>query len=275
MHELPLVFFTVFGQASAGLFLLALLAKRFGALSESQWKIANWVAFGLLMVGSAIGGLHMGKPLRAMNLIFGAIRSPMSNEILLSGAFMGAAFATVALSMDKVRDWVVKISKNRVTHALLERLAPMANMATVVIGLAFAWSITQVYQLETVAAWNSDFTALQLWLTVIVGGGACVMALGAKKLGAVTVVLGGAISLAMRLPYVNFVTEQVPHLAPLQHGFWWAHAIAIVMVMVVAVMTLLNRQRLHPMLVAGSAVALICGELLSRIAFYNLWWIGM
>jgi anaerobic dimethyl sulfoxide reductase subunit C (anchor subunit) len=275
MHELPLVFFTVFGQAAAGLFLLALFATKLGSLTEAQLKKANIVAFVLLAVGLAIGGLHMGKPLRAMNLIFGAVRSPMSNEILLSGAFMGAAFTTVALSFSSVRDWSVKVTKQRVTPKLLNMIAPISNIATVVLGLAFAWSITQVYQLDTVAAWNTNYTSLQLWLTVVIAGGACAMALGMKQLGAISVVVGSVGSLAMRLPYIDFVTEQVPHLADQQHGFWVAHAVMVVIALCVAGLTLFNRRQISPIVLSVSAVAMICGELLSRIAFYNLWWISM
>ncbi len=275
MHELPLVFFTVFGQAAAGLFLLALLATKLGSLTEAQLKKANIVAFILLAVGLAIGGLHMGKPLRAMNLIFGAIRSPMSNEILLSGAFMGAAFTTVALSFAPVRDWIIKVTKQRVTLKQLHVIAPIANLATVVLGLAFAWSITQVYQLETVAAWNTNYTSLQLWLTVVIAGGACAMALGMKQLGSIAVVLGSVGSLAMRLPYIDFVTEQVPHLAVQQHGFWMAHAVMVLIALFIAGLTLLNRRSISPVFLSVSAITIISGELLSRIAFYNLWWISM
>ena len=275
MHELPLVFFTVFGQAAAGLFLLALLTNKFGSLSEKQLKNANIVAFVLLAVGLAIGGLHMGKPLRAMNLIFGAIRSPMSNEILLSGAFMGAAFATVALSFDQVKQWIGKITKQRITEKHLSTLTPVANISTVILGLAFAWSITQVYQLETVAAWNTNFTSLQLWLTVAVAGGACAMAMGAKKLGALVAMIGGVISLAMRPSYIEFVTEQVPHLAILQHNFWLAHAITVIITLVIAAFALMPTKKLNTQVLAGCAVAIVCGEVLSRIAFYNLWWISM
>ncbi len=275
MHELPLVFFTVFGQAAAGLCLLALLATKLGSLTEAQLKKANIVAFILLAVGLAIGGLHMGKPLRAMNLIFGAIRSPMSNEILLSGTFMGAAFTTVALSFAPARDWIIKVTKQRVTLKQLHVIAPIANLATVVLGLAFAWSITQVYQLETVAAWNTNYTSLQLWLTVVIAGGACAMALGMKQLGSIAVVLGSVGSLAMRLPYIDFVTEQVPHLAVQQHGFWMAHAVMVLIALFIAGLTLLNRRSISPVFLSVSAITIISGELLSRIAFYNLWWISM
>lgn len=41
MHELPLVFFTVFGQAAVGIFLLSLLAYTTKQISDVQLKTAT------------------------------------------------------------------------------------------------------------------------------------------------------------------------------------------------------------------------------------------
>jgi len=272
MHELPLVFFTVFGQTAVGLFLMALVAFAMGQLTQRQLNNANLVAIVILAIGMAIGGLHMGKPLRAFNLIFGAVRSPMSNEILLSGAFFGFAAATVMLSVKLVQQWLA--DKLSMTTDKLLSLQKLANTATVLFGLAFAWSITQVYQLETVPAWNSGYTALQLWLTVLLSGGAFALAMGAYKLGSVSVVFSGAIALVSRFGYVDFVTEQVPHLAAQQHALWNGYVAAILLTLLITVITLVRNRRIAPLLYTGAAVMLI-GELLSRIAFYNLWWITM
>lgn len=61
MHELPLVFFTVLGQSAAGLFLLAYISRRMGSIDDNQLKIANIVAFIIMIIGLGIGGLHDEK----------------------------------------------------------------------------------------------------------------------------------------------------------------------------------------------------------------------
>ncbi|MBC7005244.1 dimethyl sulfoxide reductase anchor subunit [Photobacterium sp. BZF1] len=258
MHELPLVFFTVFGQAAVGIFLLSLLAFTTKQISDVQLKTANIVAAALLLVGSAIGGLHMGQPLRAFNLLFGLGRSPMSNEIILSGLFMACAAATVALSFMPGK----------------ESLYKLANKATVLAGLLFAWSIPQVYQLATVASWDTAHTSLQMWLTVLVAGGAFALMLGAHKLGFATLAVGALVSLAAKPNYIGFVTQAAPELAVNQYSLWGAQAVALLVAVLIGCGIFSQKGAAKPLLIAGAGVMLV-GELIGRIAFYNLWAIPM
>ncbi|GAM60386.1 anaerobic dimethyl sulfoxide reductase chain C [Vibrio ishigakensis] len=257
MHELPLVFFTVFGQTSVGLFALALIAKELGKIDANTLKKANLVAAVLIFVGSAIGGLHMGQPLRALNLIYGLGRSPMSNEIILSGLFMGLAGATVVL-----------------TYIGREALARVANVATVLAGLAFAWSIPQVYQLETVAPWNTVHTSLQMWMTVVVAGSALAVAFGSGRIALFTLIVGALVSVAAKPDYVGFVVEQAPALASGQYMLWAFQVLAIVIALVAGIFCV-TKQDAPKALMAGAAVLVIAGELVGRVAFYNLWQIPM
>lgn len=106
MHELPLVFFTVLGQTAVGLFTLAWLSNKLGMTTPLQLKQANIVGLILVMAGLLIGTLHVGQPLRAINMLLGVGRSPMSNEILLSGLFVAMACGTVFFStLVKIRYW--------------------------------------------------------------------------------------------------------------------------------------------------------------------------
>lgn len=179
MHELPLVFFTVLGQTAVGLFTLVWLSNKLGMTTPQQLKQANIVGLILVMAGLLIGTLHVGQPLRAINMLLGVGRSPMSNEILLSGLFVAMACGTVFFST---------LMKNSL-------LATLCNFATVLVGLAFAWSITQVYQLTTVPNWDTSYTSLQLWMTVLVGGGAFAMLTGARQLGAIALLAGAIVTL--------------------------------------------------------------------------------
>lgn len=258
MHELPLVFFTVFGQAAVGIFLLSLLAFSAKQISSEQLKLANIIATALLAVGSAIGGLHMGQPLRALNLLAGLGRSPMSNEIILSGVFMAFAGATALLSLIGGK----------------ESLRKLCNVFAVVSGLLFAWSITQVYQLETVASWNTLHTSLQMWLTVVLVGGAFAVMTGAHKAGTVAIIGGVLVSLVTKPDYIGFVTQQAPELAVQQYTLWGLQAVMLVIAAAVCLVTLMRKETMKPLIIGGAAVVLV-SELLGRIAFYNLWAIPM
>ncbi|PVZ86311.1 diguanylate cyclase [Serratia sp. S1B] len=270
MHELPLVFFTVLGQTAVGMMLLAFLAALMGQITLEQRNKSNVVSLFLLMIGMGIGGLHMGQPLRAANMLFGLFRSPMSNEIVLSGLFFGFTLLTIALAIPWLRLRLQKSFGLNVSDKLHQRI----NGLAVLFGLAFAWSITQVYQLDTVPAWNSYYTSLHLWLTVLISGGMCALALGVRKLGSLSVITGGAISLATRAGYMTFLHEQVPHLMDAQTLFWYGYIFAVIVALLAAFWSIFKRQVFTPIYLSSAGIVLL-GELASRITFYNLWWITM
>ncbi len=76
------------GQSAAGLYLLVYASRKLGMLSETQLRHANIAAFVIMIIALAIGGLHVGQPLRFFNMLLGVGRSPMSNEALLSGILL-------------------------------------------------------------------------------------------------------------------------------------------------------------------------------------------
>ncbi|NHX34541.1 dimethyl sulfoxide reductase anchor subunit, partial [Escherichia coli] len=78
------------------------------------------------------------------------------NEALLSGIFVAFGAATLLFTL---------LIKNKA-------LSELCNIATVIFGLTFVWSIPQVYNIATVANWFTVFTTLQMWMTLLVAGGA-------------------------------------------------------------------------------------------------------
>ncbi|CNH57984.1 anaerobic dimethyl sulfoxide reductase subunit B [Yersinia frederiksenii] len=258
MHELPLVFFTVLGQTAVGLFALVWLSNKLGLTTALQLKQANIVGLILMLVGLIIGTLHVGQPLRAMNMLLGVGRSPMSNEILLSSLFVAMACGTVFFSV---------MVKNTV-------LAALCNVATVIFGLAFAWSITQVYQLDTVPSWDTSYTALQLWMTVLVGGGAFAILTGARQLGASALLIGAIITLVNKPGYLSFLGQSSIELSSQQTLFWGIQILLLTLGIFVAAAALL-KDRIPRATLAVSASGLVIGELAGRIAFYNLWQVAM
>ncbi|AJJ01013.1 DMSO reductase anchor subunit family protein [Yersinia pseudotuberculosis IP 32953] len=258
MHELPLVFFTVLGQTAVGLFTLVWLSNKLGMTTPLQLKQANIVGLILVMAGLLIGTLHVGQPLRAINMLLGVGRSPMSNEILLSGLFVAMACGTVFFST---------LVKNSL-------LAALCNFATVLVGLTFAWSITQVYQLTTVPNWDTSYTSLQLWMTVLVGGGAFAMLTGARQLGAIALLAGAIVTLVNKPGYLTFLGQGSAELSSQQTLFWGIQILLLVLGVFVAAAALL-KDKIPRATLAVCASALIIGELAGRIAFYNLWQIPM
>lgn len=258
MHELPLVFFTVFGQCAVGMFTLVWLSNKLGLTTPQQLKQANVLALILVIVGLLIGTLHVGQPLRAMNMLLGVGHSPMSNEILLSGLFVTMACGTVFFST---------MVKNQL-------LAALCNFVTVIVGLAFAWSITQVYQLTTVPHWDSSYTSLQLWMTVLVGGGACAILTGARQLGALALLVGAIMTLVCKPGYLSFLGQGNSELISQQTMFWGVQILLLTLGIFVAAVALL-KDKIPRLTLAISASALIIGELAGRIAFYNLWQVPM
>ncbi|ATM86771.1 MULTISPECIES: dimethyl sulfoxide reductase anchor subunit family protein [Yersinia] len=258
MHELPLVFFTVLGQTAVGLFALALVSHKLGMTTALQLKHANIIGLILMIAGLIVGTLHVGQPLRAATMLMGVGRSPMSNEILLSGLFVAMACGTVFFSV---------IVKNTV-------LAGLFNVATVIFGLAFAWSITEVYQLTTVPNWDTSYTSLQLWMTVLVGGGAFAMVTGARQLGATALLIGAIVTLVNKPGYLSFLGQSAVDLSSQQAWLWGAQILLLTLGIFVASAALL-KDRIPRATLAVSASVLVIGELAGRIAFYNLWQVPM
>ena len=90
MHELPLVFFTVFTQSAVGAFILLLIGGAMGLIEPRRMAIGLFSVMCLFGVGVVLGTIHVGQPLRALNMLFRVGSSPMSNEIVLSACFAAA-----------------------------------------------------------------------------------------------------------------------------------------------------------------------------------------
>lgn len=87
MHELPLVFFTVFTQSAVGAFILLLIGGAMGLVAPRRKAIGLFSVMCLFGLGVVVGTFHVGQPLRALNMLLRVGHSPMSNEIVLSAAF--------------------------------------------------------------------------------------------------------------------------------------------------------------------------------------------
>lgn len=254
MHELPLVFFTVFGQAATGMMLLMMISRTLGMSNAEQAKRAHLVAMVLMAVGMILGGSHMGRPLRAMNMMFGLGRSPMSNEILLAGTFFGFGALTVLMEI---------LNKGS------EGLRKIANAAAVVTGVLFVWSIPQVYRLATVSTWAHGYTTLHMYLTAVLAGGALIAAFGCVRTGAFALILGSIASITLMPGYLTMLGTVAPELAAEQSHLWAVQGFAMITGVVLATSQMLRLKSCSHALTCVATLVL-AGELAARIAFYNL-----
>lgn len=258
MHELPLVFFTVLGQSAAGLYLLAYLSKKCGQIDNHQLRNANILAFIIMIIALVIGGLHVGQPLRFFNMLYGVGRSPMSNEAFLSGAFIAFGAATLLFTL---------FIKNKLFREI-------SNLGVVIFGLAFAWSIPQVYNIPTVATWFTIYTTLQMWMTLLVGGGALAIFIGARPLGTLAFTLGAMVIFASHVGYQSFLGETSPLLGSEQTGFWGFQLVVLALALF-AFAAMVLKEKAPKATLATCACVVLLAELSGRVAFYNLWQIAM
>jgi len=163
LNEFPLVVFTIIAQMSVGSFvvlgLIHLLAGRAGRRSadviDRVSDPALYAIGPILVVGLLASMMHLGTPIRAINALRHLDSSWLSREILFGLLFaaFGGAFAFC--------QWF-----RWLTPRLRQVLAGLAAL----VGLALIWSMTMVYRLPTVPAWDSWATPVRFFATTLLLG---------------------------------------------------------------------------------------------------------
>ena len=159
MDQLSLVFFTVLAQCAVGIFLVTgcmrLVSGSAQTANVAAINTAQLFVWPLLAIAAVISTTHLGQPLRAFNVLFGAAHSsPLSLEIISMGAFGAVGVLYSFLSFRKMAEGVQK---------------PLLMLA-MILGVVFLLAITNVYTLDTVPTWNSGWTAFQFMATAGVLG---------------------------------------------------------------------------------------------------------
>ncbi len=158
-HELSLVLFTVLAQTAVGAYLIMSIANLVtnsrvdvkGRITRNMFFV--WVVMGLGFVASST---HLGSPMRAMNALNQVGTSWLSNEILTGSMFF--AFGGLYWLLD-----VLDKGSEGVRKGL--------KIAGMVAGMAFMYSMVNVYLIETVPTWDSPFTWWSFLLTMLAVGG--------------------------------------------------------------------------------------------------------
>lgn len=160
LRELPLVVFTIIAQMSVGSFIVLGLIHLVGARAGRNVidKVSDPALYAIgpiLVLGLLASMMHLGTPIRAINALRHLDSSWLSREILFGLLF--AAFGG-AFAFSQLFKWL--------TPRLRQALAGLAAL----VGLALIWSMTMVYLLPTVPAWDSWATPVRFFTTTFLLG---------------------------------------------------------------------------------------------------------
>lgn len=257
MHELPLVFFTVFTQSAVGAFILLLIGGTLGQVDRQRMAVGLFSAMCLFGVGVLLGIFHVGQPLRALNMLLRVGHSPMSNEIVLS-----AVFATLGGL------GALGLLLNRGAASLCKGLVWLAAA----VGVVFIFAIPQIYQLPTVVTWRTSYTTVMMVLTPMIGGGILAGLFG-LRLGLLVSVLAILVSFCLRPGYILTLMDADGVLTAAQSS-WFTAQVVLLAVGIVGVVAWV-RLKTNVAVLATTSLVVIAAELVGRIAFYNLWTLPM
>ena len=257
MHELPLVFFTVFTQSAVGAFILLLIGGTLGQIDRQRMAVGLFSAMCLFGVWVLLGIVHVGQPLRALNMLLRVGHSPMSNEIVLS-----AVFATLGGL------GALGLLLNRGAASLCKGLVWLAAA----VGVVFIFAIPQIYQLPTVVTWRTSYTTVMMVLTPMIGGGILAGLFG-LRLGLLVSVLAILVSFCLRPGYILTLMDADGVLTAAQSS-WFTAQVVLLAVGIVGVVAWV-RLKTNVAVLATTSLVVIAAELVGRIAFYNLWTLPM
>jgi len=141
MHEWALLIFTVIIPSLVGGFLfLGIFHKKIAGSGHDTYKIMKLpliVLTSLSLVGLLASFFHLGKPTHAFYAIMGFGRSWMSNEIVLTGAFIGMACITTGLAI------------------LQKKTNPVFIVITAIVGLIAVYCMASTYVVTRINGWGN------------------------------------------------------------------------------------------------------------------------
>lgn len=157
--EWSLVFFTLLTQMAVGTFLvfglILVLTPDDAPLSDIYAQSILWITLIILILGGISAFLHLGNPYRAGHAISNFRRSWLSREGISSGLFSFLVLLMLIAQFSSLDFGVVNI--------LLFILAFLC-------GLVLIYSISRLYMLRTVPAWNNLSTPISFFITTFLLG---------------------------------------------------------------------------------------------------------
>ncbi len=168
LKEWPLVAFTIAGQTAVGFLLVAGLPLFFsrggapGAPARGPRLAVVAAALGLMAAAAFVSFFHLQHPLRAVRVLANLRTSWLSREILFELAVL-ALLAVLAFLL----------GTRTGEEGLLRALFAAAGIS----GVLFVWSMSRVYMLKSVPAWDHGHTPVSFFLTTALLGGLAAAAL--------------------------------------------------------------------------------------------------
>ncbi|MEQ5572103.1 DmsC/YnfH family molybdoenzyme membrane anchor subunit [Providencia huaxiensis] len=269
MQEFPLVFFTVLAQAVAASFIflqyLRVISVSYQFLINKK-QLTNIFIILLILLGisGAVALTHLGTPLRAPNVLLGLTHlSAMSIEIITISIFGAMLFSLIFLE---------RLNINNVIKIIINVIATIFAFAQII-------AISNVYYLDTVYLWNSEWTLINFISSGFISG-SLLIALIIKivtnqedsrkffnKLWSVIFI----ISMAVNTGYLmHFFTQLVIENIILPQ--WIKLFLFIKMMLIVCAFTWVIRSAVQIKTVSLILVTLLVfsAELLGRAVFYEL-----
>ncbi|MCC7360710.1 MAG: dimethyl sulfoxide reductase anchor subunit [Anaerolineales bacterium] len=167
VREWALIAFTILMQLSVGAFVVLGAVHYFAAQSKGQAEADRLsdralLAIGPILVLALLASLfHLGNPLNAYRAVANLGNSWLSREILLSVLFTAVGGVFALMQWRKLGTFTVR--------------TVVAGLAAL-IGLVQVYSMAMIYQLDLQPAWNTVFTPISFYTTMLLLG---VLALGA------------------------------------------------------------------------------------------------
>ncbi|HGO5815631.1 TPA: DmsC/YnfH family molybdoenzyme membrane anchor subunit [Mannheimia haemolytica] len=290
LHELPLVFFTVFAQAVVGCFIALsfVLATQHGKVAENRLHYVMLILWGLMALGFIASTTHLGSPERAFNALNRVGSSDLSNEIFTGSIFfaLGVGYWVLATATFLQKDGI----KLPLVSQLASIIAPISNklpkgwatLGRIIVeisGVIFVAAMAKLYLIPTVPTWNTIFTPLAFCLTALLAGSALAVVLlqlakveTGQSLFAKLVALFAIIVLVVTFFHYQHLTQTknaIFYAIDLVPGYMMYSAIrfGLIMIGVVAVFISLKK---HCVWLSGLGfVLIVAGELIARTLFYG------
>lgn len=169
-NEWSLVFFTLIAQMSVGAFFLWEIPRLFnlnGLVLKNHVPEKPYVIFTLL-AGSAllISFFHLGTPSRAIYSLSNLATSWLSREILFALLFSSLLFCSALLMWKKIQN---------------QKALKSISALTIFSGMALIFSMSRLYMISTVPAWDTPSTMIEFFTSMIVLGLVTAVYFGKKK----------------------------------------------------------------------------------------------
>lgn len=273
-HEWPLVIFTVLSQGAIGAFcwcFIALMACQLSSQKQTALQRSMIVLWVMMGVAFALSTMHLGSPLRAMNALFRAGASPLSNEIVTAAAF--SAFGGLS--------WLLSLRR-----APFGAINKVLLLITLVCSFLFMYAMSQVYRIPTVPLWDTPLTLLSFVATALIVGSVLAYLLfqvtqvfeTATSLRSATLLVAGVgIVLALVVAFshiANLQTVQFPlrdGAALTQDITCWTIAHFVVLFVAIALWGCQLKCKTKGVgLIALCLLLALAGEMMGRLVFYSL-----